>query len=291
MNAPVKPPPKTTPSLREKSKLKTLAAIRQAAWSLFVEKGFDGATTREIAERAKVAAGTVFVHAKDKDELLAMVFQQRVTSAFEQGLEAVDEELPLTDRLVRVFGAFFEEYRLQPELAQRFLCVTLTLKGPHGQEQSRVEEAVISRLAALLERARERGETREDLDVRGYAQNLFALYRFTVFRWLASDERTDPEAGTARLRECFAVAHIGARPKAKKRADASESDERRSLRVSATPPRRSTATPPKGVERPSMRALAAPKVPADLLVDLGLKERSTERPPRPSAPPARRPNR
>jgi AcrR family transcriptional regulator len=284
MNRSSRPPPL---SLRERNKRKTLATIRQAAWSLFVEKGFERTTTREIAERAKVAAGTVFVHAKDKDELLAMVFQQRVSTAFERGFDAVDESAALTDRLVSVFGVFFDEYALQPELALRFLCVTLTLSGAHGQTQAQVEEDFVARLAAVLSRARDKGETRDDLDCVGYARNLFALYRFAVFRWLASEHKRDASQGKSTLRESFAVAHTGARPRAKKRATIAPdaeviADERRSLRVSATPS--------KGHERASVKGFGAPRVPADLLAGLGALKGSSERPP-PDARPSRRPNR
>ncbi|MHB8764764.1 MAG: TetR/AcrR family transcriptional regulator [Deferrisomatales bacterium] len=45
-------------------------AILQAAKELFAEKGFDGTSTAEIAERAGVAHGTVFHHFKTKENLL-----------------------------------------------------------------------------------------------------------------------------------------------------------------------------------------------------------------------------
>lgn len=293
MNRSSRPPPL---SLREKNKRKTLATIRQSAWSLFVEKGFDRTTTREIAERAKVAAGTVFVHAKDKDELLAMVFQQRVSTAFEKGFDGISEETPLIERLVCAFGVFFDDYSMQPELALKFLCITLTLTGPIGLAQSKVEDEFVARVASLLERARERGECRDDLDVHGYARNLFALYRFAVFRWLASGDCRDPEKGKHTLRESFSVAHTGARPRVKKRATIAPEpeliEERRSIRVGASTPA-STArnTPTSGVARPSVRAPAAPKLPADLLAGLPSLKGPKSEPPPPDARPSRRPSR
>lgn len=293
MNRSSRPPPL---SLREKNKRKTLATIRQSAWSLFVEKGFDRTTTREIAERAKVAAGTVFVHAKDKDELLAMVFQQRVSTAFEKGFDDISDDTPLLDRLVRAFGVFFDDYSMQPELALKFLCITLTLKGPVGEAQSRVEEQFVARLGAMLERARERGECRDDLDVHGYARNLFALYRFAVLRWLASEHCRDAEKGKHALRESFTIAHIGARPRVKKRATIAPEpeliDERRSVRASTlTPASTARNTPTSGVERLSVRAPAAPKLPADLLAGLPSLNGAKSEPPPPDARPSRRPNR
>ena len=59
--------------LRERGKLEKRRRIRQAARDVFLEKGYDDATTREIAERADVAIGTLFVYAKDKRDLLMMI--------------------------------------------------------------------------------------------------------------------------------------------------------------------------------------------------------------------------
>jgi AcrR family transcriptional regulator len=235
-------------SLRERNKRKTLAAIRAAAWSLFVEKGFERATTREIAERAGVGAGTVFLHARDKDELLVLVFHERVSAAFEQGFLRASDDAPLLDRLATVFGAFFDEYALQPALALKYLCVTLTLGGERGAAQAQVEARFLASLTALLTRARDAGETRDDLDAEAYARNLFALYRFTVLRWLAGEQRAHPSAGIASLRDAFSVAHLGGRPKAKKRAT-----------VAPEPERTSTLS-----ARPGSRVLASPRLPGEL---------------------------
>lgn len=253
--------------MRERSKRKTLAAVRDAAWSLFVEKGFDRATTREIAERAGVAAGTVFVHAKDKEELLVLVFQERVSTAFERGFEALaamGAELGLAERLARAFGVFFDEYAKQPELALRFLLATITLEGPHGAEQRAVEARFLTGLEGMLVAAKERGETRDDLDASAYARNLFAIYRFAVFRWLTSADRRNADAAHATLTSAFAVAHLGARPRVKKR-------------TSLLPERRETDPPPRSTERPGKKTLAPPRLPTDLVVP-SVAPRTSERP-------------
>ncbi len=54
---------KTELRLRESNKLQKLRRIKSAAAALFTEKGFDAATTRDIARRARVAKGTLFLYA------------------------------------------------------------------------------------------------------------------------------------------------------------------------------------------------------------------------------------
>ena len=60
-------------SVRERNRRDKLQRITAAARALFVEKGFDETTTREIARRADVALGTLFLYATDKRDLLFLI--------------------------------------------------------------------------------------------------------------------------------------------------------------------------------------------------------------------------
>ena len=59
---------------RERNKLDKLRRIKAAARELFLEQGYDNATTREIARRADVGLGTLFSYASDKRDLLFLIY-------------------------------------------------------------------------------------------------------------------------------------------------------------------------------------------------------------------------
>ena len=61
--------------LRERNKLEKIQRIKAAATKLFSEKGFDEATTRDIAKRAHVGKGTLFLYAKDKRDLVLLLYK------------------------------------------------------------------------------------------------------------------------------------------------------------------------------------------------------------------------
>ena len=64
-------------SLRERKKTAKQERILQAATRLFAEKGYEAATTAEIAEAADVGVGTLFRYAGSKAELLVAVMNNR----------------------------------------------------------------------------------------------------------------------------------------------------------------------------------------------------------------------
>ena len=55
--------------VRERQKLETRRKILQAALDLFAEKGFEGASVRDIAARAGVIHGLIKYHFESKDQL------------------------------------------------------------------------------------------------------------------------------------------------------------------------------------------------------------------------------
>jgi AcrR family transcriptional regulator len=71
---------RVTPETRERTRQELL----QAASALFAELGFASATTRELARRAGVAAGTVFNYFQSKEALAAAVLSSALTAAWEE---------------------------------------------------------------------------------------------------------------------------------------------------------------------------------------------------------------
>src|SRR5690348_9655566 len=74
-------------------------AIVTAAVPLFLEGGV-AVTTREVAEAAGIAEGTLFRAFADKRDLVAAVIEAVLDpSPVEAGLAAIDEDLPFEERL------------------------------------------------------------------------------------------------------------------------------------------------------------------------------------------------
>lgn len=75
---------------RERAKVDKHRRILDAARSLFADDGVTGVTTQQIADRADVAIGTLYLYASTKAELLIMVQNEKFAAAIVDGLAAVE---------------------------------------------------------------------------------------------------------------------------------------------------------------------------------------------------------
>ena len=92
--------PQTDLPLRQANKLETRNSLLQVALELFVEKGFEATRTSEIAQKAGVAVGTIYLHFGDKEGLLTAILVNladsiyiRVKEVYEKHPSASSEDL------------------------------------------------------------------------------------------------------------------------------------------------------------------------------------------------------
>lgn len=140
---------------RELSKEEKRRRITTVAQELFARHGVGGVTTQQIADRADVAIGTLFLYASSKAELLTMVQNQKFAAAINEGLAAADG-LGTADSLGRVLalvGPVVVCIREQPENGRAYLheLVSGDPAEPHRGEglalSLRLEDGLTSLLA------------------------------------------------------------------------------------------------------------------------------------------------
>lgn len=169
--------------LREKQMLDKRERIRAAAWHLFSTEGFESTTTKAIAERAGVATGTLFLYASDKDDLLFLVMNRRISDAVEAGFATLPRG-PLLEQLMHLFGELFAMYRDHPEVAKHFVRAFPGASGPNAQEMNAITFAFLHRVAELVRAAQTQGEAARDVAPEQLAQNVFAMYYFALLSWV-----------------------------------------------------------------------------------------------------------
>src|SRR4051812_14472151 len=76
-------------------------AILRAAIDVFADRGFFNAQVADVARAAGVAAGTVYLYFRGKDDLLISTFERTMREAMEEGRAAVADVRDPRERLRR----------------------------------------------------------------------------------------------------------------------------------------------------------------------------------------------
>ncbi len=173
----------TRPSARDRRKEEKRTRLRDAAWELFRTQGYEATTTKQIAAHAGVASGTLFLYARDKADLLFLVFHDRLAAAVDEGMRTLPQA-PLLDQLVHLFGGFFRAYEAAPHVARWFVKELPGADGPNAQVVNQLTFALLHHVAGLIQQAQARGELAPDVSRVLLAPNLCALYVFTLLGWV-----------------------------------------------------------------------------------------------------------
>ena len=98
---------------------RTRQRILEAAVHCFASAGFEGATTAAIAERARIAVGTLYAYFHDKRDILLELADdllERVSQQVEAGLErALEPGADLRESLRRLIDQLFHLEIFEPE--------------------------------------------------------------------------------------------------------------------------------------------------------------------------------
>ena len=103
---------------RELNKEDKLRRIREAARKLFVANGYDEASTRQIAVKAGVALGTLFLYAANKRDLLFLVVNDDLEKVADRAVAAVRSDASLIENLIAVFRPLYEFFGKEPRLSR-----------------------------------------------------------------------------------------------------------------------------------------------------------------------------
>jgi AcrR family transcriptional regulator len=101
------------PGRRERNKQAKLERILAAAGTLLAERGIDEVTTSQIAEAADIAAGTLFLYAKTKNDVLLLVQNAHYRAALSRGRAAADREEDPVEAVMSILRAIIECNRVQ----------------------------------------------------------------------------------------------------------------------------------------------------------------------------------
>jgi AcrR family transcriptional regulator len=148
--------PPSSPSALRADAARNRERIVAAASEMFAERGLE-ASTAEIAERAGVGEGTLFRRFASKDDLIQAVIEDRMQgtlAALDRALEHPDAGTALRRWLHDSVAELAADQGFFEAAGDR--CLTTPEFAP-------LRRQILDRMAALLRRAKDAGDVREDL--------------------------------------------------------------------------------------------------------------------------------
>lgn len=106
---------------RERNKQDKLERIMAAASELFDTYGVGAVTTQQIADKADIGTGTLFLYAKSKGELLLLVQNSSYVTALEQGMAAAETTPGVLDAVIAIIRPIAECNRVNIENGRTYL--------------------------------------------------------------------------------------------------------------------------------------------------------------------------
>jgi TetR/AcrR family transcriptional regulator, fatty acid metabolism regulator protein len=178
-------------------------AILRAAIDVFAERGFFNAQVADVARGAGVAAGTVYLYFKGKDDLLVSIFERSMREGLQTGRAAVADLSDPTERLRRLARAHLARLGHDRNLAIVF------------QVELRQSTKFMERFSATLLRdylglireaiadGQRAGLFRTDVKATAMAKMLFGALDEMATNWILSRRRYSLEADADTVVDLF----------------------------------------------------------------------------------------
>jgi len=194
---------------RALAKQRTRERVLSAARRLFSERGYEGATIRDIAQAAGMSTGAVFASFADKTELFDEILTADYEVIYAQMVQAARAGATVDEALLGLFGVAYSFHLDQLPLLRASIAVSWT-RTEAAERRSRADIKHIFRLIGeVTQRGIDQGQLKSDIDAKLLAEMTWDVY-VANYRRAVFDGWT-VEALLARLSDQLKVIFAGAR--------------------------------------------------------------------------------
>lgn len=176
------------------------AELFEVATQVFYEKGYEGASLQDIADRLGMLKGSLYYYIQSKEDLLFDV----ISSVHRKGLAVVQSRAAMPgqplERLEGVIVAHVEHICRNLVPTAVFLHELDSLPPERREEVLGADHSYQSVFRGLIEHAQREGLVRADIEPRLAALSILGSTNW-VYRWYRSGEAFTPELIGAQLAE------------------------------------------------------------------------------------------
>jgi len=178
-------------------------AILRAAIDVFAERGYFNAQVADVARAAGVAAGTVYLYFKSKDDLLVSIFERSMREGLTSGRATVAKLQDPRERLLRLARAHLARLG-----ADRNLAIVFQVELRQSTKfMERFSATLLRDYLGLIREAiadgQREGLFRSDVKATAMAKMLFGALDEMATNWILSRRRYALEADADTVVDLF----------------------------------------------------------------------------------------
>jgi TetR/AcrR family fatty acid metabolism transcriptional regulator len=158
--------------------------IIEAAVRVFARKGYFNSRVADIAREAGIAAGTIYLYFKTKEDILITLFQEKMATFVASLRRAIADEADAVAKVRRLVHLHFRMLEEDPDLAE-VVQVELRqgqkfFRGASGQEIA----AYFALIGSVLEEGVAQGYFKSELPVKVATKMLFGAMDQMATSWV-----------------------------------------------------------------------------------------------------------
>jgi AcrR family transcriptional regulator len=176
-------------SARERGRLETRARLLESGRALFAANGLHRVTSHEIARGAGVAAGTFYLHFRDKESL----FREIIYAAIERLRSRLDQAQLEASDSVDAVRAHAEALVSFAEENADLVRIVFGRNHEDPELESEILDELAGTGAALIRARMDAGVANPALDPQLAAQALTGMFTRVIFWWLEDTSRASRE--------------------------------------------------------------------------------------------------
>jgi AcrR family transcriptional regulator len=198
--------------LRERNKVEKRQRIRASARELFSKLGYDAATLRQIAQRAHVGLGTLFNYARDKRDLVFLIFNEELEATTSEALAAAQSQSTLINQLMAIFQQHYRYFGKDLAMS-RILLKELVFysEGKHAVTFQHIRARLLSGIEMFVRSAQQERRILTKADAAIVARHIFFVFSAEI-RWWIANPKPNTEAGLQDLRHLLELQITGLQP-------------------------------------------------------------------------------
>lgn len=163
--------------------------IIEAAVEVIAENGYYASRVSNIASKANVADGTIYLYFENKEDILISVFKDKMGAFINKVEKSISEKTNASDKLFTLIQSHFSQLYENKHLAIVTQLELRQSKLELRQEINNVLKSYLNIIDSIVKLGIETGEFRDDINPQLIRQMIFGTLDETVTSWVMKSHR------------------------------------------------------------------------------------------------------